>query len=61
MVNSMHIDREVATDMLGAKKEYLEATFNAIISRYGSIDNYLKTRIGLNDRKIVLLKKKFLE
>lgn len=61
MVNYMHIDREVATDMLGAKKEYLDATFKAIISQYGSIDNYLRTQIGLNDREIVLLKKKFLE
>ncbi|HWZ14676.1 MAG TPA: tyrosine-protein phosphatase [Mucilaginibacter sp.] len=61
MVNHMHVDREVATDMLGAKKEYLDATFKAIISQYGSVDNYLRTQIGLDDRKTALLKKKFLE
>jgi len=61
MVKYMHIDKDVATAMLQAKKEYLDATFNAIISQYGSVDNYLRTQMGLDDQKIALLKKKFLE
>ncbi len=61
MVKFMHIDTNVATDMLQAKKEYIDATFNAINAQYGSVDNYLRTQIGLNDQKVALLKRKFLE
>jgi len=58
---AMHIDPEVAKTMLSVKKEDLDATFSAITKRYGSVDIYLKTQIGLDDEKIALLKKKFLE
>ena len=58
---AMHIDPEVAKGMMGVKKEELDATFSAITKRYGSVDNYLKTQIGLDDAKIATLKKKFLE
>jgi protein-tyrosine phosphatase len=57
----MHIDPQVAAAMGGAKKEYLDATFSAIKARYGSVDNYLKTQIGLDDGKMAVLKRKFLE
>jgi protein-tyrosine phosphatase len=58
---AMHIDPEVAKTMMGVKKEDLDATFNAITKRYGSVDIYLRTQIGLDDVKIALLKTKFLE
>jgi len=58
---AMHIDPEVAKTMMGVKKEDLDATFAAITKRYGSVDVYLRTQIGLDDEKIALLKKKFLE
>ena len=61
MVNFMHIDQQVAADMAGVNKEDLDATFNAITQKYGSVDNYLRTEIGLDDTKIAMLKKKFLE
>jgi len=61
MVKYTHADEEVAKAMMAAKKEYLDGTFDAIKKQYGSIDNYLKTQIGLDDEKIALLKKKFLE
>ncbi|HEY9001367.1 MAG TPA: tyrosine-protein phosphatase [Mucilaginibacter sp.] len=61
MAQAMHIDPEVAKSMAGVKKEYLDATFNAIVKQYGSVDNYLKTQIGLDDQKIAQLKEKFLE
>ena len=60
-LNPLHIDPEVAKTMLSVKKEDLDATFSAITKRYGSVDIYLKTQIGLDDEKIALLKKKFLE
>ncbi len=61
MVNYMHIDKDVATEMMQAKKEYLDATFSAIGKQYGSIDNFLRTQIGLNDQKVKQLKAEFLE
>ena len=61
MVQQMHIDKDVANSMMLAKKEYLDATFTAIKQQYGSVDNYLRTQIGLDDEKIALLRKKFLE
>ena len=61
MVKYMHMDPEVAKSMAGVKKEYLDATLNAIKAQYGSIDNYLKTQIGLDDQKIAQLKAKYLE
>lgn len=61
MVVAMHIDKDVASSMMQAKPEYLDATFTAIKKQYGSIDNYLKTQIGLTDSDIKKLKKKFLD
>lgn len=61
MVMAMHVDKNVANDMMLAKPKYLDATFTAIKKQYGSVDNYLKTQIGLSDADIKKLKKKFLE
>ncbi|MBB6107539.1 protein-tyrosine phosphatase [Mucilaginibacter lappiensis] len=61
MVKYAHIDEQVAKNMAGVKKEFLDTTFKAITSQYGSVDNFLKTQVGLDDQKIGLLKKKFLE
>jgi protein-tyrosine phosphatase len=61
MVQFMHINEGVAKDVLSVKKQYLDATFTAIKKQYGSVDNYLKTQIGLSDADIKSLKKKFLE
>jgi protein-tyrosine phosphatase len=61
MVSYMHIDKDVATGMLQAKKEYLDATFAAIVKQYGSVDNFLKTQVGLDDQKIAKLKSEYLE
>jgi protein-tyrosine phosphatase len=61
MVKYMHVDEPVAKTMAGVKKEYMDTTFKAITNQYGSVDNFLKTQIGLDDQKITLLKKRFLE
>jgi len=61
LVQYMHVDQEVANSMAGVKKEYLDATFEAIKKKYGSVDNYLKTEIGLDNQKSKLLKAKFLD
>jgi len=57
----MHIDDHVARDLLSAKKEYLDATFAAIMKQYGSVDKYLKAGLGLDDHAIQILKSKYLE
>ncbi len=61
MVQFMKIDEGVAKDVLSVRKEYLDATFTAIKKQYGTIDNYLKTQIGLTDKDVKILKAKFLE
>jgi protein-tyrosine phosphatase len=61
MVKFMNVNEGVAKDVVSVKKEYLDATFSAIKKQYGSVDNYLKTQIGLSDKDIKELKKKFLE
>ena len=61
MVEQMHVNEQVAKDVASVKKEYLDATFNAINKQYGSIENFLKGPVGLDDAKMVSLKKKFLE
>ena len=61
MVAYMHLDPQVAKDMMAAKKSYLDTTFAAINKQYGSIDNFLRDQVGLDDKKIATLKKKFLD
>ena len=61
MAKYMHVDEQVAKSMMAAKKEYLDAAFAALTKKYGSVDNFLRTQVGLNDQKIALLKAKFLE
>lgn len=61
MVQYMHIDEQVAKDMASVKKEFLDETFRAIRLKYSSVDNFLKEQIGLDDKKINILKKKFLD
>jgi protein-tyrosine phosphatase len=61
MVKAMNIDETVAKNVMAANPEYLDATFSQIKKQYGSVDNYLKTQIGLTNDDIKKLKKKFLE
>ena len=61
MVTYMHINEEVAKDLMSARKEYLDATFDAINKQYGSVNNYLKTEMGLSDADIQTLKNKYLD
>jgi protein-tyrosine phosphatase len=57
----MHVNQSVASDLAAAKQQYLDATFDAIKKQYGSIDNFLKGPLELDDQKIEILKRKFLE
>jgi len=56
MTKYFGMDEKIATSMMGAKKEYIQATFTTIKAQYGSIDNYLEKVMNLNAKKIKQLK-----
>ena len=53
------LDEKTANNLMGAKKEYIAATFATIRATYGSIDTYLQKEIGLNTSKINKLRKAY--
>ena len=55
------LDEKTASNLMGAKKEYIAATFDTIRAKYGSIDAYLQKELGLNTSKINKLKKAYTE
>ncbi|RYD88697.1 MAG: tyrosine-protein phosphatase, partial [Sphingobacteriales bacterium] len=61
MTGMMHVDEGVARSMMSAKKEYLDATFAAIKKQYGSVDNFIKNQLNLNQKQLSALKSKYLE
>jgi protein-tyrosine phosphatase len=61
MVQLMHMDEKAAKGLMSAKKEYLDANFEAINKRYGSVDSFLRKEIGLTDVQISTLKSKYLQ
>ncbi|MDE1190778.1 MAG: tyrosine-protein phosphatase [Arachidicoccus sp.] len=61
MVNVFHISPDQAKNLAGVKREYLQATYDAINKQYGSLDNFLKQDLGLNNSKIKELRRKYLE
>jgi protein-tyrosine phosphatase len=52
-------NEQVAVNLMSAKREYIEATFNTIRAKYGTIENYLNEEMGLNRKKIIRLQKIF--
>src|SRR5579871_6510375 len=57
----MHISESVARALMSAKGEYLDATFDALRTQYGSVDRYLEEQLGLDQEKRAMLKAKYLE
>ena len=53
--------REAFSDHFSAKKEYLDAVFDEINTRYGSLNNFYQRCCGLNEDKIAVLKNKYLQ
>ena len=56
---SKGIDREMAINVMDASPIYLEATFNAIKRRYGSIDSFLYKELGMGEPAKLRLREKF--
>jgi protein-tyrosine phosphatase len=61
MAARANISESVLRAMWSAKGEYLDATFDAIRKKYGSIDSYLTDQLGLDKEKLVKLRAKYLE
>ncbi|MFM2325993.1 MAG: hypothetical protein RIR31_195, partial [Bacteroidota bacterium] len=59
LVDTYHMKEEVVEGMMSVKESYLQSTFDAIKNKYGSINNFLKTEMGLTPKKHKMLKKKF--
>jgi len=55
----MGINEQVAKDIMSVKKSYLDATFEAIKKKYGSVDQFLHTQLGLTDAQIKTLRQKY--
>lgn len=52
--------RKLLKQMLGAKKSYLEQTIEALVARFGSLDNYIKDILLLNNNDISALRERLL-
>ena len=51
------VDKQTANSMLDANRNYIKSTFNQIERDFGTIENYLSKVMGLDDKKIVSLRK----
>lgn len=60
MIDNYHIKETVVDEVIGVKAAYIKATFQAIVNKYGSVDKFLKTEMGLNKSALKKLKKKYL-
>jgi protein-tyrosine phosphatase len=56
MVKYYGLDEKMATNMMGAKREYIQSTFTTIKAQYGTVDLYLEKVLGLNSKKIKQLR-----
>jgi protein-tyrosine phosphatase len=61
MVAAMKINENIARDMLAVKASYLQATFEAIRKKSGSVDRYLSEELGLDQPSLQSLRNKFLQ
>jgi protein-tyrosine phosphatase len=51
------LDEKVAANLMGAKRAYIQSTFETIKANFGTVDNYLSKVMGLNSQKIKQLQK----
>ena len=60
LMDYYHLKEAVVDDVLGVKEIYLKATFDAIQNKYGSVDKFLQSEMGLNKSNLKKLRQKFL-
>jgi protein-tyrosine phosphatase len=56
-----HLPPEVAAPLLGVEPAYLDAAFDEIRRKHGSVGNYLADALGIGKKQIKILKKRLLE
>ncbi len=61
MTKEQGMDEEMARQITDAHPDYLQATFNAITRKYGSIDAFLYLEFGLGEEARHVLREKFLQ
>lgn len=55
MMVQVHMNEQVAKDVVAVKPEYLQSTFDAITKKYGSMDNFMEKElsIGKNEKQLL--------
>jgi protein-tyrosine phosphatase len=61
MVNEQGIDRRMAGEIMTANPQYLEAMFNALKKKYGSIDVFFYNELGIGEDAKLILREKYLQ
>lgn len=61
MIAAFGITKNVAESMIAVKASYLDATWNALIKKYGSIDAFLSKELGIGEKEKAILREKYLE
>jgi len=54
-------DPAIPNAILGVKKEYLDAAFDEMKNKYGTIENYFSEALGIDEQKQKALKKLYLK
>lgn len=60
MVRAWHLQPGVAESVMGVKREYLDASFDAIRKKYGSINLFLTQELNLSPANRLKLKQRYL-
>ena len=54
-------DRSIPESILGVKKEYLDASFNEMKSKFGTIENYFSEALGIDEETQKKMKRMYLK
>jgi protein-tyrosine phosphatase len=61
LLKSTHGSREAVVAAMNVEPSYLDAAFDEINKKFGSLDNYRRTQLGLSDADVAQLKARLLE
>lgn len=57
---SAGIPAEVLTPVLGVREEYLQTALDEVAARFGSVDGYFRSGLGLGDAELAALHERFI-
>lgn len=61
MADTQGIDRQMATQIMDANPQYLQAAFDAIKRKYGSIDLFIYSELGITEEARFIFREKYLQ